>query len=55
MLKKINFSTTVNFKIEYFISEETEGVLTDSLTNFHDRHITWLSQLKPNDKVGQSL
>ena len=42
---------TVNVEFEYFLNEETEGVLTDSVMNFHDWHVTWLSQLKPNVKV----
>ena len=49
------FGATVNFVIKYFLNEETEGVLADTLMNFHDWHLTWLSQLKPNVKVGQSL
>ena len=49
------FGTTVNFEMEYFLKEETGGVLTNSLMNPHDWHLTWLSQLKPNVKVGQFL
>ena len=44
----IFFCTTVNFEIECFLNEGTEDVLTDTLMNFHDWHLTWLSQLKPN-------
>ena len=40
------------FEVEYFINEETEGVLTDTVIYFSDQHRTWLSQLKPNVKVG---
>ena len=43
---------TVNFEVEYFLNEETEGVLTDTVIYFSDQHLTWLSQLKPNAKVG---
>ena len=46
---------TVNFEIVYFLNEETEGVLTDTLMNFHDWHPSWLSQLKSNVKGGQYL
>ena len=45
----LSFRTPVNF--EYFINEETEGVLTDTVIYFSDQHLTWLSQLKPNAKV----
>ena len=31
---------------------ETEGALTDTVIYFYDQHLTWLSQLKPNAKVG---
>ena len=41
--------------LKYFLNEESEGVLTDILMNFHDWHLTWLYQLKPNVKVGKSL
>ena len=34
------FWTTVNFEIEYSLNEETEGVLTDIVMNFHDWHLT---------------
>ena len=42
----------VNFEVEYFLNEETEGVLTDTVIYSSDQHLTWLSQLKPNAKVG---
>ena len=42
---------TVDVELEYFLNEETEGVLTYSVMNFHDWHLSWLSQLKPNVKV----
>ena len=48
----LSFWTPVNFEVEYFINEETEGVLTDTVIYFSDQHLTWLSQLKPNAKVG---
>ena len=48
------FWTTVNFERCFFLNEETEGVLTDTLMNLLDWHLTWLSQLKPNVKVGHS-
>ena len=39
----LSFWTPVNFEVEYFINEETEGVLTDTVTYFSDQHLTWLS------------
>ena len=50
--RELKLWTPVNFKVEYVLNEETEGVLTDSVIYFSDQHITWLSQLKPNAKVG---
>ena len=44
--------TPVNFEVEYFLNEETECVLTETVIYFYDQHLTWLSQLKPNAKVG---
>ena len=41
----LSFWTPVNFEVESFINEETEGVLTDTVTYFSDQHLTWLSQL----------
>ena len=54
MLKngELKFWTPVNFEVEHFLNEETEDVLTDSVIYFSDQHLTWLSQLKPNAKVG---
>ena len=52
---ELKFWTPVNFEVEYFLNEETEGVLTDTAIYFSDQHLTWLSQLKPNAKVGKSL
>ena len=49
------FWTSINFKFEYFINEETECFLNDTMMNFHDWHLTWLSQLKTNVRVGQFL
>ena len=37
------FWTPVNFEVEYFFNEETEGVLTDTVIYFSDQHPTWLS------------
>ena len=34
------FWTPVNFEVEYFISEETEGVLIDTVIYFSSQHIT---------------
>ena len=50
--RDLSFWTPVNFEVEYFFNEETEGVLTDTVIYFSDQHLTWLSQLKPNAKVG---
>ena len=52
---ELKFWATVNFEVEYILNEETEGVLTDTVIYFYGQHLTWLSQLKPNVKVGQSL
>ena len=49
---ELKFWTPVNFEVEYFLNEETEGVLTDTVIYLYDHHLTWLSQLKPNVKVG---
>ena len=46
------FWTPVNFEVEYFLNEETDGVLTDTVIYLSDQHLTWLSQLKPNAMVG---
>ena len=43
---------TTSSEVEYFLNEETEGVLTDCGIYLYDQHLTWLSQLKPNVKVG---
>ena len=37
--RELQFWTTVNFEIEYFLNEETEGALTDTddpVMEFHD-------------------
>ena len=47
----IILDTGVNFEVEYFLNEETEGVLTDTVIYSSDQHVTWLPQLKPNAKV----
>ena len=49
------FWTPINFEVEYFLNEETEGVFTDTMIYFYDQHLTWLSQLIPNVKVVKSL
>ena len=49
---ELKFWTPVNFEVEYFLNEETEGILTDIVIYFYDQHLTWLFQLKPNAKVG---
>ena len=49
---ELQFWTAVNFEIKYFLNEETEGVLTDTVMDFHDWHLTWLSQHQHNVKVG---
>ena len=49
---KLKFWTPVNIEVEYFLNEETESVLTDTVIYLSDQHLTWLSQLKPNAKVG---
>ena len=41
--------------MKYFLNEENEGVLTDAVMDFHDWHLTWISQLKPKVEVGQSI
>ena len=46
----LSFWTPVNFEVEYFLNEETEGVLTDTVIYFYDQHLTWLSQLKLNPR-----
>ena len=53
--RELQFWTTVNFEVEYFLNEETEGVLTDTVIYFYDQHPTWQYQLKPNVTVGQPL
>ena len=50
--EELKLWTPVNLEVEYFINEETEGVLTDAVIYLSDQHLTWLSQLKPNAKVG---
>ena len=49
---ELKFWTPVNFEVEYFLNEETESVLTDTVIYFYNQHLTWLSQLKLNVKVG---
>ena len=44
--RDLSFWTPVNFEVEYFLNEETEGVLTDTVIYFSDQHLSWLSQLK---------
>ena len=45
--RHLSFWTPVNFEVEYFLSDETDGVLTDTVIYFYDQHLAWLSQLKP--------
>ena len=52
LFRDLSFWTPVNFEVEYFLNEETQGVLTDTVIYFYDQHLTCLSQLKPNAKVG---
>ena len=49
---ELKFWTPINFGVEYFLSEKTEDVLTDTVMHLYDQHLTWLSKLKPNAKVG---
>ena len=53
--RELQFWTTVNLEIEYFLNEKTKGVLTDTVIDFHDYHLTRLPQLKPNVNAGQTL
>ena len=46
--RDLPFWTPINFEVEYFLNEETEGVLTDTVIYFYDQHLIWLSQLKTN-------
>ena len=48
---ELKFWTPVNFEVKYFLNEETEGILNDTVIYFYDQHLTWLSLLKPNAKV----
>ena len=48
----LSFWTPVNFEVEYFLNEEIDGVLTDTVIYFYDQHLTWLSRLKLNAKMG---
>ena len=48
----LSFWTPVNFEVEYFLNEETEDVLTETVIYLYYQHLTWLSQRKPNGKVG---
>ena len=34
--RELQFCTTVNFEKEHFRNEETEGVMTDNVMDFHD-------------------
>ena len=49
---ELKFWTPVNFEVKYFLNEKTEGVLTDTVIYLSDQHLIWLSQFKPNAKVG---
>ena len=48
---ELKFWTTVNIEVKYFLNEETDGVLTDTVIYLYDQHLTWLSQLIPNVKT----
>ena len=51
---ELKFWTPVNFEVEFLLNKETEDVLTDNVIYLSGQHLrgTWLSQLKPNAKVG---
>ena len=34
--RELQFWTSVNFEVEYFLNKETGGVLTDTMLDFHD-------------------
>ena len=40
--RDLSFWTPVNFEVEYFLNEETEGVLTETVIYSYDQHPTWL-------------
>ena len=42
--RELQLWTTVNFEVEYFLNEGTEGVLTDAVIYFYGQHLTWRSQ-----------
>ena len=41
--EELKFWTPVNFEVEYFLNEGTEGVFTDTVICFSGQHLTWLS------------
>ena len=45
---ELKFWTPVNFEVEYFLNEETEGVLTDPVKYLSDQHLIWLNDLNSN-------
>ena len=38
--RDLSFWTPVNFEVEYFLNEETEDVLTDTVIYLYDQHLT---------------
>ena len=48
---ELKFWTPVIFEVEYFLNEETEGVLIDTVIYFYDQHLTRLSRLKPEQML----
>ena len=47
-----NFGHLSTLKSNIFSTRKLESVLTDTVIYLSDQHLTWLSQLKPNAKVG---
>ena len=41
--RDLSFWAPVNFEVEYFLNEETEGVLTETVIYFYDQHLTLLN------------
>ena len=49
------FRQLSTFKSNIFLTRKLRVFLTDTVMNFRDWNLTWLPQLKPTVKVGQSL
>ena len=49
----LSFWTPVNFEVEYFINEETEGVLTDTVT-YRGEKILLLAYARSCQHMGES-